>query len=45
MAVIMAVRVGLYFHNQLICDTATATSSTIDPNTPNNTARVCARVN
>ncbi len=43
--VIMAIRVGLYFHNQLICDTATATSSTTDPNTPNNTATVCARVN
>jgi uncharacterized repeat protein (TIGR01451 family) len=44
-AVIMAVRVGFYLHNQVTCDMATATSSTVDPNTANNTARVCARVN
>jgi uncharacterized repeat protein (TIGR01451 family) len=44
--VIMAVRVGFYLHNQAICDTASATSSTtVDPNTSNNSATVCARVN
>jgi hypothetical protein len=43
--IIMAIHLGFYFHNQLVCDTATATSSTFDPNTANNTAEVCARVN
>jgi uncharacterized repeat protein (TIGR01451 family) len=43
--IIMAIRVGFYFHNMGICDTATATSSTFDPDTANNTAEVCARVN
>jgi uncharacterized repeat protein (TIGR01451 family) len=44
--VIMAVRVGFYLHNQAICDTASATSTTtVDPNTSNNSATVCARVN
>jgi len=43
---IMAVRVGFYLHNQAICDTASATSTTtVDPNTSNNSATVCARVN
>ena len=45
MTVIMAVRVGFYFHNQAICDTATATSSIFDPNSGNNTASTCARIN
>ena len=42
---IIAVQVGFYLHNQAICDTATANSGTFDPNTANNTATVCARVN
>lgn len=46
MAVIMAIRVGFYLHNQAICDTANATSTTtVDPNTGNNSATVCARIN
>jgi hypothetical protein len=43
-SIIMAVRVGFYLHNQLICDSATASYS-LDPNTANNTASVCSRVN
>ena len=36
----MAIRVGFHFSFQLVQDTATATSSTFDPNTANNTASV-----
>jgi uncharacterized repeat protein (TIGR01451 family) len=43
-SIIMAVHVGFYLHNQAICDSATATYS-LDPNTANNTASVCSRVN
>jgi hypothetical protein len=42
MTVIMAIRVGFLFPHQGICDTATATSNTPDPNTANNTATACA---
>jgi uncharacterized repeat protein (TIGR01451 family) len=45
MTVVMAIQVGFYFHNQAICDTATASANTVDPNTANNTASVCNRVN
>jgi uncharacterized repeat protein (TIGR01451 family) len=46
MTVIMAIRVGFYLHNQAICDTANASSTTtVDPDTGNNSATVCARVN
>jgi Domain of unknown function DUF11 len=44
MTITLVVQVGFYWHSQLICDTATATSSTFDPNTANNTATVCAGV-
>jgi uncharacterized repeat protein (TIGR01451 family) len=40
MTIEMAIHVGLYLHNQAVGDTATATSSTFDPNTANNTAGV-----
>jgi uncharacterized protein len=40
MTIEMAIRVGFYFSFQLVQDTATATSSTFDPNTANNTASV-----
>jgi hypothetical protein len=44
MTVTMIVRTGLYFPFQAIWNSATATSSTFDPNTANNTATVVARV-
>jgi Domain of unknown function DUF11 len=44
MTITMIVHVGFYLHNQVVIDTATATSSTFDPNTANNTATVEARV-
>jgi uncharacterized repeat protein (TIGR01451 family) len=40
MTIEMAINVGLYFHFQLLEDTATVTSTTFDPNTNNNTASV-----
>jgi hypothetical protein len=45
MTITMVVHVGFYLHNQTISDAATTISSTFDPNTPNNTATVWARVN
>ena len=45
MTIIMAIDVGFYLHNMAICDMASATSSTSDSNTANNTATVCNRVN
>ena len=35
---------GFFFPGQAYCDSASATSTTPDPNTANNTATVCARV-
>jgi hypothetical protein len=34
------IRIGFYMNNQIFADTASATSSTFDPNTNNNTATV-----
>jgi hypothetical protein len=45
LGIIIAIHVGFFFHNQAICDTATATSNTFDPNTGNNAATVCSRIN
>jgi hypothetical protein len=46
MTVIMAIRVGFYLHKQSICDTADASSTTtVDPDTGNNSATACTRVN
>jgi uncharacterized repeat protein (TIGR01451 family) len=45
MTITIVVHVGFYLHNQIISDSATASSSTFDPNTANNTASVWARVN
>jgi uncharacterized repeat protein (TIGR01451 family) len=40
MTIDMEVLSGLYFHNQLMIDTATVSSATFDPDTANNTATV-----
>jgi hypothetical protein len=40
MTIDMEVLSGLYFHNQLMIDTATVSSVTFDPDTANNTATV-----
>jgi hypothetical protein len=40
----MGFRHGFFFPGQAYCDSASATSSTLDPNMANNTAVVCARV-
>jgi uncharacterized repeat protein (TIGR01451 family) len=40
----MGFRHGFFFPGQAYCDSASATSTTPDPNTVNNTAVVCARV-
>ena len=40
----VGVYVGFYFPHQLICDTASVTSSTSDPNAGNNTGRACVPV-
>jgi uncharacterized repeat protein (TIGR01451 family) len=45
MTITIVIRVGFYLHNQVISDSATASSSTFDPNTTNNTATVWARIN
>jgi uncharacterized repeat protein (TIGR01451 family) len=44
MTINVGVHVGFYLHNQLICDTASVTSSTVDPNAGDNTARACVPV-
>jgi uncharacterized repeat protein (TIGR01451 family) len=38
MAIRLTIHVRILFHNQLLIDTATASSQTFDPNTANNTA-------
>jgi len=43
MAVALTVHVGFLFHNQLLDDSATATSQTFDPNTANNTATIVTK--
>jgi uncharacterized repeat protein (TIGR01451 family) len=45
MTVIVAIRIGLYLHNMEFCDSSSGTSGIFDPNTANNTATACSRVN
>jgi uncharacterized repeat protein (TIGR01451 family) len=45
MTVIVAIRVGFYLHNMSFCDSSSGTSSIFDPNTANNSATACSRVN
>lgn len=41
MTVTMVIRLGFYFHHQAVCDGASASSATFDPNIANNSAGAC----
>jgi uncharacterized repeat protein (TIGR01451 family) len=44
MVITIVIHVGFYLHNQIVSNTANASSSTFDPNPANNTATAWARV-